>query len=353
MLNPIITQPKNFLVYLISWCAIMLLHFAIMYFFFGFGIFIAAADAAIYTVLLFLLGIGVWYIVKYLTFSDQSYHLILADHLVTGGIIVLMWLFGGYYLLKTLFSSHVTYVDFLNMTLPWRFVYGILLYALIVLIYYLINYYKNYQEKLLMESELKQVVQESELNLLKAQINPHFLFNSLNSINSLIFADPDKAQEMVLELSDFLRYTVRRDNNEEVSLRDELDNIRKYLDIEKIRFGNRLVIDEIVEDTCLDAKIPNLILQPVYENAIKHGVNESTDAITITTDCALENDELVIMISNNYSTGTLSSTGKGIGLENIRKRLMLHYKRTDLLEIEKSSYHFKITLKIPQNERPE
>jgi sensor histidine kinase YesM len=319
-----------------------------MYFFFGFNLFIASADAAVYTVLLFLLGIGVWYIVKYLTISDQSYHLILADHLVTGGIIVLMWLFGGYYLLTTFFNSNTVYTDFLSSTLPWRFVYGILLYALIVMIYYLINYYKNYHEKLLKETELKQVVQESELNLLKAQINPHFLFNSLNSINSLIFTDPDKAQEMVLELSDFLRYTVRKDDNEEVSLKDELNNIRKYLDIEKIRFGKRLVIDEVVEDDCLNAKIPNLILQPFYENAIKHGVNESTDAITITTDCACENDELIIMISNNYSTGTLSSTGKGIGLDNIRKRLLLHYKRTDLIEIEKSSYHFKVTLKIPQ-----
>jgi sensor histidine kinase YesM len=348
MLNPIITQPKNFLVYLVSWCVIMLLHFVIMYFYFDFGILIAAADAGIYTVLLFLLGIGVWYIVRYLNISDQSYHLILADHLVTGGIIVLMWLFGGYYLLKTLFSSNTAFTDFLTTTLPWRFVFGILLYALIVLIYYLINYYKNYQEKLMNESELKQAVQESELNLLKAQINPHFLFNSLNSINSLIFADPEKAQEMVLELSDFLRYTVRKDDNEEVSLRDELDNIRKYLDIEKIRFGQRLVIDDFVEDACLDAKIPNLILQPIYENAIKHGVNESTETITITTDCAFENSELIVMISNNYSTGTLSSTGKGFGLENIRKRLLLHYKRTDLLEIEKSSYHFKVTLKIPQ-----
>jgi sensor histidine kinase YesM len=319
-----------------------------MYFFFGFDIFIASTDAAVYTVLLFLLGIGVWYIVKYLTISDQSYHLLLADHLVTGGIIVLMWLFGGYYLLKTIFSSNTLYTDFLSSTLPWRFVYGILLYALIVMIYYLINYYKNYNEKLIKETELKQVVQESELNLLKAQINPHFLFNSLNSINSLIFADPEKAQEMVLELSDFLRYTVRKDDNEEVSLKDELDNIRKYLDIEKIRFGKRLVIDEVVEGDCLGAKIPNLILQPIYENAIKHGVNESTEAITISTDCALEDDELIIMISNNYSTGTLSSTGKGIGLENIRKRLLLHYKRTDLLAIEKSSYHFKVTLKIPQ-----
>ena len=348
MLNPIITQRKNFLVYVVSWLMIMLLHFTIMYFFFGFGIAIAAADAIVFTVLLFLLGIGVWYIVRYLNISDQSYHLILADHLVTGGIIVLMWLFSGFFLLKTIFAGNIGYTDFLNQSLPWRFVYGILLYALIVLIYYLINYYNNYQEKLIKESELKQAVQESELNLLKAQINPHFLFNSLNSINSLIFTDPEKAQEMVLGLSDFLRYTVRRNEDEHLSLKDELANIRKYLDIEKIRFGDRLIIEEIVEDASLERKIPNLILQPIYENAIKHGVNESTDTVTITTDCSIENDELIIVISNNYSAGNLSKKGKGIGIDNIRKRLLLHYKRTDLIEIEKSSYHFKVTLKIPQ-----
>jgi len=350
MLNPIITQRKNFLVYVASWIMILLIHFVIMYFFLSFDMVVAATDAVVYTVILFLLGIGVWYIVRNLTLSDQSYHLILADHLVTGGIIVLIWLFGGYFLLKTLFVDDSIYIDFLSQTLPWRFVYGILLYALIVLIYYLINSYNNYQEKLLKEVELKQAVQESELNLLKAQINPHFLFNSLNSINSLIFTDPEKAHEMVLELSDFLRYTVRRDEDEQLSLKDELENIRKYLAIEKIRFGDRLVIEEMVEDECLERKIPNLILQPIYENAVKHGVNESTDTVTITTDCSFENDELIIMISNNYSSGNLSKKGKGIGIDNIRKRLLLHYKRTDLVEIEKSSYHFKVTLKIPQQQ---
>ena len=350
MLNPIITQRKNFIVYVASWLMVLLVHFVIMYFFLGFDMMIAGTDAIIYTVILSLLGIGVWYIVRNLTLSDQSYHLILADHLVTGGIIVLMWLFGGYFLLKSIFVDDIGYVDFLNQTLPWRFVYGILLYALIVLIYYLINSYNNYQEKLLKEIELKQAVQESELNLLKAQINPHFLFNSLNSINSLIFADPEKAHEMVLELSDFLRYTVRRDENEHLSLRDELENIRKYLGIEKIRFGDRLVIEEEVEEACLESKIPNLILQPIYENAIKHGVNESTDTVTVTTVCSFENDELVIMISNNYPAGNLSKKGKGIGIDNIRKRLMLHYKRTDLVEIERSSYHFKVTLKIPRQQ---
>jgi len=347
MLNPIITQKKHFLVYVLSFLVVMTFHFAIMGFFLGFPLIISATDAFVYTGLLFLLGIGVWYIVRYLTLSEQTYQMILADHLVTGGIIILMWLFGGMLILTTLFSDETSYVEFLNQSLAWRFVYGILIYAVIIMVYYLINYYRNYQEKLLEETRLKQAVQESELNLLKSQINPHFLFNSLNSINSLIIADPDKASEMLLELSEFLRYTVRRNEKEQVSLRDEMDNIRKYLDIEKIRFGDRLVIEEEISEECLGVTIPNMILQPLYENAIKHGVNESTDAVTVTTQCQRNNNFLLISIGNNYSPGNLSRKGKGIGLENIRKRLALHFKRNDLLEIRRNSFNFEVIIRIP------
>lgn len=347
MLNPIITQKKHFLVYVLSFLVMMIFHFGIMGFFLGFPLIISATDAFVYTGLLFLLGIGVWYIVQYLTLSEQTYQMILADHLVTGGIIILMWLFGGMLMLSTLFNDDKGYVEFLNQSLAWRFVYGILIYAVIIMVYYLINYYRNYQEKLLEETRLKQAVQESELNLLKSQINPHFLFNSLNSINSLIIADPDKASEMLLELSEFLRYTVRRNEKEQVSFRDEMDNIRKYLDIEKIRFGNRLVIEEDISEECLGVTIPNMILQPLYENAIKHGVNESTDAVTITTICHHENNFLHISISNNYSPGNLSRRGKGIGLENIKRRLALHFKRNDLLEIRRNSFNFEVIIKIP------
>jgi len=347
MLNPIITQKKHFLVYGLSFLVIMLFHFGIMGFFLGFPLIISATDALIYTGLLFLLGIGVWYIVRYLTLSEQTYQIILADHLVTGGIVILGWLFGGMLLLSTLFSGETSYVEFLSQSLAWRFVYGILIYSVIIMVYYLINYYRNYQEKLLEETRLKQAVQESELNLLKSQINPHFLFNSLNSINSLIISDPSKASEMLLELSEFLRYTVRRNEKEQVSLRDEMDNIRKYLDIEKIRFGQRLVIEEDISEECLKVMIPNMILQPLYENAIKHGVNESTDAVTITTLCHSENNFLHISISNNYSPGNLSRKGKGIGLENIKRRLALHYKRHDLFEIRRNSFNFEVIIKIP------
>ena len=351
MLNPIASNRRHFLVYIISMAFILAAHFFILYYFFQFEIAVALADAAIYTIMIFLMGIGIWYIVRYLSISEQKYHLILADHLVTGGIVVLLWLFSGYYALSWLFSENNTYITFLDDSLPWRFVYLIMVYALLVMIYYLVNYYRQYNEKLMQEAELKQTIQQSELNMLKSQINPHFLFNSLNSIHSLIMADPDKASDMLMELSEFLRYTVRKNQNEQVSLKDELENIEKYLDIEKIRFGARLVVENEIDEACMKCMIPNLILQPVYENAIKHGVNESTDAVTITTRCTRIGDVLEISIGNNYSPGSLSKKGRGIGLENIRKRLKLHYKRADLLEIEKSSFYFTVKIKIPFAEK--
>lgn len=347
MLNPIITQRRHFFIYLLAFAIILILHFVILRFFFGYSIAIALTDAAIYSMLMFLLGIGVWYIVQHLSISEQKYHLILADHLVAGGMVVLLWLFGGYFLLSFIFKNVTGYVEFLNMTLPWRFVYGIMMYALIVMIYYLINYYRDYHEKLMDEARLKQAVQESELNLLKSQINPHFLFNSLNSINALMISDTGKASEMILELSEFLRYTVRSNENEQISLREELDNIDRYLSIEKIRFGNRLVIEKNLDETCLDHKIPNMILQPLYENAIKHGVNESTEQVIISTECADRGDHLQISISNNFTPGSFSKKGKGIGIANVQKRLMLHFKRADLVTVQKTGNIFTVTLSIP------
>lgn len=338
------------MIYVMSMGFIFLAHFIILYFFFNFPIEISLVDSGIYCAMIFLLGIGIWYIVQYLTISEQKYHLILADHLVTGGILVLIWLFSGFYVLSWIFTENDEYITFLNQSMPWRFVYLIMVYALLVMVYYLINYYSQFHEKVVQEVELKQAIQQSELNMLKSQINPHFLFNSLNSIHSLIMTDPDKAGEMLMGLSDFLRYTVRNNHNEKVSLKKEMNNIEKYLDIEKIRFGSRLIIEEEINEACLERQIPNMILQPIYENAIKHGVNESTDTVTITTKCTNVCGNLRISIGNNYSPGNISRRGKGLGLENIIKRLKLHYKRSDLLEIEKSSFYFTVHITIPNVE---
>lgn len=347
MINPLITNKKNMTVYAIVMLLILVLHFSILYFFFGFEAAIAFADAAIYSAMIFLLGIGIWYIVKYIAPGEKKIIQIWVDHLIAGTMLVVIWLFGGFYLLSSIFSANTGYIDFLSISLPWRFIYLLMVYAILVMVYYLINYYNQFHEKVMQEAELKQAIQQSELNMLKSQINPHFLFNSLNSIHSLIMYDPEKAGEMLTELSDFLRYTVRTNHNDQVSLKDEMENIEKYLAIEKIRFGERLIVQHDVETKCLSRKIPNMILQPVYENAIKHGVNESTETVTINTKCSVIGGMLRISITNNYTPGNISKKGAGAGLDNIRKRLKLHYRMNDLLQTEDRSNVFKVIISIP------
>jgi two-component system, LytTR family, sensor kinase len=349
MISPLITNKRNMTVYALAILIILALHFSILFFFLNFGMLVALADAAVYAVMIFLLGIGIWYIVKYLTASERQIYFILLDHIIAGAILVAIWHFGGFFLLAYLFRFNIEYLDFLNLSLPWRFVYLLMIYAILVMVYYLINYYNRFHEKVIQEAELKQVVQQSELNVLKSQINPHFLFNSLNSIHSLIMYDPEKAGEMLMELSDFLRYTVRKNTDELVSLKDEMENIEKYLDIEKIRFGSRLIVKHDFDQACFSRKIPNMILQPVYENAIKHGVNESVEAVTITTKCSINGDLLEISVSNNFTPGNISKKGKGVGLENIRKRLTLHYKMSNLLRIVKQPGNFTVHISIPDN----
>jgi two-component system, LytTR family, sensor kinase len=349
MISPLITNKKNMTVYAIVMLIILLLHFAILYFFFGFEVVTALADAGVYSAMIFLLGIGLWYIVKYLAPGERKIIQVWIDHFIAGVLLVTIWLFGSFYLLSSIFKLNPEYLEFLSLSLPWRFIYLLLVYAILVMVYYLINYYNRFHEKEMQEAELKQAVQQSELNMLKSQINPHFLFNSLNSIHSLIMYDPDKAGEMLTELSDFLRYTVRTNHNERVSLKDEMENIDKYLAIEKIRFGERLIVQHKVEAKCLGRKIPNMILQPVYENAIKHGVNESTETVTIQTKCNVVGGILRISISNNFTPGNISKKGAGVGLENIRKRLRLHYKMSDLLQVENHSGVFTVHISIPEN----
>ncbi|MEM7299273.1 MAG: histidine kinase, partial [Bacteroidota bacterium] len=177
--------------------------------------------------------------------------------------------------------------------------------------------------------------------------NPHFIFNSLNSISALTTTIPEDAREMVIKLSDFLRYSLGKENSELNPLKQEIQNVSIYLDIEKVRFGEKLKFEKIVKEDCLNVKVPNLILQPLIENAIKYGVYDSIEAVTIRLNCEKKEDLLFIRIHNNFDKESVASKGEGIGLNNVRKRLQLVFGRADLLEINKGKDQFEVTLKIP------
>jgi LytS/YehU family sensor histidine kinase len=220
-------------------------------------------------------------------------------------------------------------------------------YALITSYYYLVSYYTGFQERKLKESELKSLVTEAELKSLKFQINPHFIFNSLNSMSALTEIDPKKAKSMILKLADFLRYILATNEKEKNKLSEELKNIRLYLDIEKIRFEDKFEFKEEIEKDCEMVEIPNMLLQPLFENVIKHAVYETLDKVMLNLKCGFENNYLKIEMENNFDESAFSKKGAGVGLKNIEERLNLIYHQNNLMNVKKEKGIFRITLFIP------
>ena len=350
MIHPIANNRRNLVIYAIFWMLIALMHGLFLYNFYNASMYLVLADSFIFNLLFSLIGLGLWFAVKYSQMETNNVGNLILNHLTAVSITLVVLLLFGYYSMNSIPLVNEGYTEFFNSTLIWRILTGIMIYILLVLVYYLFMYYLNFMDKINLESELKTNVKVAELNLLKSQINPHFLFNSLNSISALTVSESSKAQEMVQKLSDFLRVSIseRPDANRKFS--EELDNISKYLDIEKVRFGERLIVEQNVAKKCLDASIPSLILQPLVENAIKHGVSQSLGTVTIriTADCF--QGYLKVQLENDYdSEGQLNTNGYGIGLQNIMQRLKLIFGREDLIRISRDEDKFLVTITFPQN----
>lgn len=306
----------------------------------------AALPEILYLWTFALIGTSVWYVIRYSTIENNSVARIVVAHLLAATIIVFIWLYVTAVLLKLIYPESK---EWFHRPVANRMLAGYVMYVAFVVFFYAVNYYYAFKEKLQNETKLKTLVKEAELHALKTQINPHFLFNSLNSISSLTMTDPVKAQEMVINLSQLMRYSLKHDQRESVSLRQEIENNRLYLKIEKVRFGEKLKPVFAVDDDCFDLKIPNMILQPLYENAIKYGVYEATEPVEIFTRAECRDGVLVVTIRNNYDPSVISRKGEGIGLQNIRDRLQLLFGNPHLMLVENSNNQFSVTLTIPQN----
>ena len=172
----------------------------------------------------------------------------------------------------------------------------------------------------------------------------------MNSISALTIVESKKAQEMTLKLADFLRFSISEKPDTMRNFSDEMDNISKYLDIEKIRFGDRLVVVEDVAKKCLDALIPSLILQPIVENAVKHGMSESLGKVKIRIIADCFHGFLKVQIENDFDEQAPKvNSGNGIGLQNIKQRLKLTFGREDLLTVGTEKGKFLVSISFPQN----
>ncbi len=353
MYNPFLKNRKILISYLFIWLIIIAAHSAVQYFLFNTGLSESVTDSIVFNLLYLGIGLSLWYPARFITFENYAPVKVITNHIVSALVTSGIWIFTGYSILSLFFENNEKYMLYLKDSLIYRFAEGLVFYLAITIINYLIIYYTNFREKTLKEAELKALVKEAELRSLKYQINPHFIFNSLNSISSLTTTNPEKAQEMTIKLSSFMRSTLAKNENYMSSLKNEIANAKLYMDIEKVRFEDKFEFTEELSEECQSLQIPAMILQPLFENAIKHGVYESLEKVFIKLACKKEGEYLVIMVENNFDPSSVPQKGEGIGLVNIKTRMSLVYKQDNLLTYSKSRNIFTVKLFIPLPEKGE
>lgn len=308
----------------------------------------AIADALIFNFLSAFFGFSCWWAVQFISNGQKSTF----SMLLSMAAVVLfgsLFIYGGSSIIyHNLFQGDLIFQAYFSEVIAGKLIISSLYICLVILTYYLIMYTYNLRQQENKEEALQNQLRQAELETLKFQINPHFIFNSLNSISGLTITEPDKAREMVIKLSGFLRGSLGKEKEELQTVKEELEQMKLYLDIEKTRFEDRLCVDIKMDPRCEQMKVPNMILQPLYENAIKHGIYEQLEKVSITSRFNCESGNLKIEISNNYDSHSKPQKGKGIGLKNIRSRLELIYGLSDLVTIEKERDKFTVHLLIPQ-----
>jgi sensor histidine kinase YesM len=345
--HPIFSNRVRLIVWWLVWIFIALGQSLLFYYAFGSFIEISLVDSLVSLVIYSGIGLSLWFPFKYFNSGEIRTTALISNLVASGAISITLWVLITKFIMTTVLPEQNNYQAYWAATFPYRIGSGVFIYGLIILTYYLFESLSNLSEKNAKEAKLESLVKETELKMLRSQINPHFLFNSLNSVSSLTITDPEKARDMVVKLSEFMRYALSRKDEQPVTLQNELENLRLYLDIEKVRFGDKLTTEEFIESNCLDFKIPVMLLQPLYENAVKHGVYESTESVKIRTQAKIIDGYIEIIISNNYDTTPSLRKGTGTGLLNVTRRLELFYGNKATIKTSKENGIYIVSLYMP------
>ena len=225
---------------------------------------------------------------------------------------------------------------------------GILLYLLSVTFFYIViavDLSRDAEARVMQASVL---ARDAELKALKAQVNPHFLFNSLNSISALTTSDSAKAREMCILLGDFLRRTLGLGEKTAIPLEEELSLIHAFLAVEKVRFGARIQMEENIDKSALDAPVPPLLLQPLVENAVVHGIANLVEGGWIRLSIqSQENGDISIVVENTLDPEAPARRRNGVGLANVRQRLQARYGSRASFAVKVEAEAYRVTLTFP------
>lgn len=305
---------------------------------------VAATDSLVNNLLLAAACLGITYALRWYTPDRKTSYKILIWLFVLAGACAKI----TNVILLFIFNEKIEYTSVINNALLIRFGIALLIITWAAAVRWIFNNVNQQKENIARKTDAEKLLREAELTGLRQQLQPHFLFNSLNSISALAGSKPEEARKMIQQLSDFLRGTLKKDDNQMLSLKEELKHLQLYLDIEKVRFGHRLMTDIHKDEKSLQLMLPPLLLQPLVENAIKFGLYDTTGNVTIQITTKEENKDLVISITNPFDIETAQPKGTGFGLKSVQRRLYLLFSRNDLLETNINQNLFTTTVIIPQ-----
>lgn len=306
----------------------------------------AAIDALVCNTLLLGCSVLMMIVLRYYLPRGKQYINVFALCL----LLTIIWLLITKGLLYWLLGDIDGYRQLLRNSMSIRFSMAFLLLGFVTMVSILWYSQLEQKEQEERKKDAEKLAREAELFKLRQQLQPHFLFNSLNSINALIGSRPQEARKMVQQLSDFLRGTIKKEETQWVGLPEELQYLQLYLDIEKVRFGNRLSTEIIIDEAAHELKLPALLLQPVVENAIKFGLYDTIGETVIRLKAEKEDHQLVITVTNPFDPETSSpKAGTGFGLKSVQRRLYLHFGRNDLVTTEARENLYITTVRIPQS----
>ncbi len=278
-----------------------------------------------------------WYLCRMLPLRDEHLLKALLNHLAAAFISSVAW------------TTAVRFVtpQRLHQHLVLLFGTGVLLYLLSVAMHYVYFAVEDSKEAVLREQKAETLAREAELKALKAQINPHFLFNCLHSISALTTVDPPQAREMCIRLSDFLRNTLRLGEKELIPFAEELSLVNTYLAVEQVRFGSRLNVVRDVDAACERCGVPPLLLQPLIENSVKHGIAGLVEGGTIRLHASCSGQMLRIIVENDFDPDSPAPRKSGLGLNNVRNRIATRHGDRGRLDVTVTESSHRVELLIP------
>ena len=351
-MHPILSRPSWLALYLASWIPVAALFGIALHVLAQVPLAEAFADAAGLTAVLAFVCLSAWYPSRAQPIAGAGTMGFLLTHAVAAVISSGVWLALGRAWVALLErdpgwqGAGARY----NSLLPGLFLVGMLFYLLAAALHYLALVAAKSRQAEQKALELLVQAREAELKALRAQIDPHFLFNSLNSISALTSSDPASARRMCIELAEFLRRTLMLGQRERIPLAEELDLAEGYLRVEQVRFGSRLRVEREVDETALASPVPPLLLQPLVENAVRHGIAQTLEGGTIKIAAKRDGSRLHVSVSNPRDPDGRARPGAGVGLRNVAGRLATLFGTEARLDAIAGGDSYLVELDLPAGE---